>query len=232
MSWSSFFRSTPVILLLSLLVYIALARILFGLAGRWDLPWLWLAISTLAASHLVMIWIVFRCDKDLARERFRPGPGEPLWDNLILKLATLLIFVNLAVGPLDVGRFHWSDSVAIPLRCAGLLGITMGMALMTWAMAVNTFFSKVVRLQEERGHAVIQSGPYRFVRHPGYVGWIVLWTSFNLALGSWLAAGLSLVMAVVIVLRTVLEDRFLHKHLSGYDDYAQRVKWRLIPRVW
>lgn len=225
-------RSISVILLVSLLIYVVLGACLLGLAGRWKLPWLWSALVTLALSHLVMIWVVFRDDLDLARERLWPGPGEPLWDNLILKLVTLLMFTNLAIGPLDIGRFHWSDSIPIPLRCAGLLGIVTGMTVMTWAMAANTYFSKVVRIQTERGHAVIQSGPYRLVRHPGYVGWILLWTSFSLSIGSWLAVWMSLPVAAMVVLRTALEDRFLQKHLDGYDEYARRVKWRLVPRVW
>jgi protein-S-isoprenylcysteine O-methyltransferase Ste14 len=124
------------------------------------------------------------------------------------------------------------DTVPPLLQGVGLLGVAAGMALLTWSMAVNTFFSKVVHIQAERGHRVIDSGPYRFVRHPGYGGWTVLWVSYNLALGSWLAVGVSLFVVAVLVARTVLEDRFLIRNLSGYAEYAHRVKWRLIPGIW
>jgi protein-S-isoprenylcysteine O-methyltransferase Ste14 len=230
--WLLILRSTPVLLILLLLIYLAFAAFVFGLAGRLDLPWIWMTLGTFIASHLVMVWVVFRRDPDLARERLRPGPGIATWDKFVLKLSGVLILANLAVGPLDVGRLHLSDSVTPPLQCAGLLGIALGMALMSWAMAVNTFFSKVVRIQEERGHVVIQAGPYGVIRHPGYVGWIVLWTSYNLAIGSWLATGMSLMVSSILVVRTALEDRFLRKNLDGYEDYARRVKWRLVPGIW
>ena len=103
---------------------------------------------------------------------------------------------------------------------------------MTWCMVVNTFFAKVVRIQEDRGHHVIDSGPYQYVRHPGYVGWVILWLSFNLALGSWLAVGGSFLVNAVMVVRTSLEDRFLIENLAGYDEYAKRVKSRLVPGIW
>ena len=99
-------------------------------------------------------------------------------------------------------------------------------------MAANTFFSKVVRIQDDRGHHVIDTGPYRFVRHPGYVGWAILGNGFMLALGSWLAVGISLVIILLIIVRTYLEDRFLISNLDGYSEYATRVKRRLIPGVW
>jgi protein-S-isoprenylcysteine O-methyltransferase Ste14 len=191
-----------------------------------------MTLGTFAVSHLVMIWVVFRRDPDLARERFRPGPGVPAWDRRLLKLSGVVALVGLVVGPIDVGRFHWSNTVTPTLQCAGLVGIVLGMALLSWAMAVNRFFSKVVRLQTERGHRVIDTGPYRIVRHPGYVAWIVLWTALNLALGSWLAVGLSLLMVIVIVVRTALEDRFLRDQFAGYVQYASRVKWRLVPGIW
>ena len=216
----------------SLLSYLALATILFGVAGTWDLPWFWMTLVVFAASHLAMLLIVFRRDPELAIERIHPGPGEPTWDKVILGVTGLFIFANLVAAALDAGRFHWTDSVPPPLQVFGLGGIILGMALLTWVMAVNTFFSKVVRIQQERGHRVIQSGPYRFVRHPGYVGWLLLWSSFHLALGSWIAVGMSVLMAVLFVVRTELEDRFLVQNLEGYAEYARRVKWRLFPGLW
>ena len=222
----------PKILFVSVLTYLALAAVLFGLAGRLDLPWFWATLVVFTASHLVMVWVVFRQDPGLVRERFNPGAGVPLWDKIVLRLTAVLMFANMAIAPLDVGRYHWSDSVTPTCQVIGLLSLTLGMSLMTWSMAVNTFFSKVVRIQDDRGHRVIDSGPYRIVRHPGYVGWILLWPGFILALGSWLAFGLSMLGVIAIVSRTCLEDRFLLANLDGYGDYSSRVKWRLFPGIW
>lgn len=228
----SILQTTPAMVIVSLLSYAMLAGIMFGLAGRWDLPWFWLTLATFAGSHLITIAVVIRDDPELARERMKPGAGVPGWDKIILRLFGILVLANLAVGSLDVGRWQLSDSVPQFLQAYGLLGIAAGMAIMAWCMVVNTFFAKVVRIQEDRGHQVIDSGPYQYVRHPGYVGWVILWFSFNLALGSWLAVGGSFLVNAVMVVRTSLEDRFLMENLAGYSEYAQRVKSRLLPGIW
>ncbi len=228
----SFLQTTAGMVVFSLLSYAILAGIMFGLAGRWDLPWFWLTLGTFAGSHLVTIAVVIRDDPELARERMKPGAGVPGWDKTILRLFGILVLANLVVGSLDVGRWQVSDSVPQSFQAIGLLGIAAGMAMMTWCMVVNTFFAKVVRIQEDRGHQVIDCGPYQYVRHPGYVGWVILWLSFNLALGSWLAVGGSFLVNAVMVVRTSLEDRFLIENLAGYDEYAKRVKSRLLPGIW
>ena len=225
-------QTTPGIIMVSFLSYAMLAGILFGPAGRSDLPWFWLALATFALSHLVTIVVVICDDKELARERMKPGAGEPGWDKTVLRLFASLILVNLVLASLDVGRWQFSDSVPDILQALGLAGIAIGMAIMTWCMVVNTFFAKVVRIKKDRGHRVIDSGPYRFVRHPGYVGWVILWFSFTLSLGSWLAVGASFIVNAVMVVRTFLEDRFLIENLAGYDAYAKRVKSRLLPGIW
>jgi len=228
----SVLQTTPAMVVVSLLSYAMLAGMLFGLAGRWDITWFWLTLATFAGSHLLLVAIVIRDDPELARERMKPGAGVPGWDKTVLRLFAILALANLVLGPLDVGRWHVSDSVPQLLQAFGLVGIATGMALMTWCMVVNTFFAKVVRIQEDRGHHVIDSGPYRYVRHPGYVGWVILWLSFNMALGSWLAVGGSVLVNAVMVARTALEDRFLVENLAGYAEYTERVKWRLLPGIW
>ena len=230
--WQSFLQSTPGMVGVSLLSYALLAGILFGPAGRWDLPWFWLTLATFAVSHLVTIAVVIRDDPELARERMNPGAGVPDWDKIVLRLFGILVLANLVLASLDVGRWQLSDSVPQLLQAIGLAGLAAGMAIMTWCMVVNTFFAKVVRIQEDRGHQVIDSGPYQYVRHPGYVGWVILWFSLHLALGSWLAVGGSFLVNAVMVVRTSLEDRFLIENLAGYDEYAKRVKSRLLPGIW
>jgi len=229
---ASRWRSTSAMVWFSLLLYCLLAVFLFALAGRWDLPWYWAALVAFSLSHMAMIWTVFRVDSELVKERLAPGPGTPTWDTVILSMSGVLILCNLIVAPLDVGRFHWSPRMNPMLRLTGVAGIVLGMAIMSWAMKVNTYFSKVVRIQHDRGHKVIRSGPYRYVRHPGYVGWIVLWISLNLSLGSWLAMQMSAAAVVVILVRTSWEDDLLCLELNGYDAYAQEVRWRLIPWLW
>ena len=228
----SFLQTTPGMVVVSLLSYAMLAGVLFGVAGRWDLPWFWMTLATFAVSHLVTVAVVIRDDPELARERMKPGAGVPDWDKIVLRLFASLCLANLVMGSLDVGRWQLSDSVPQVLQAFGLVGIVAGMAMMTWCMVVNTFFAKVVRIQDDRGHHVIDSGPYRYVRHPGYVGWVILWLSFNLALGSWLAVGGSFIVNAVMVVRTAMEDGFLVENLAGYDEYARRVKSRLLPGIW
>jgi protein-S-isoprenylcysteine O-methyltransferase Ste14 len=107
-----------------------------------------------------------------------------------------------------------------------------GDAVFVWAMAVNRFFEGFVRIQKERGHRVVAAGPYRFVRHPGYVGSTVMWGGLFLALGSPLALASAASIVAILVLRTALEDRMLQRDLEGYRDYAARVRYRLVPGLW
>jgi protein-S-isoprenylcysteine O-methyltransferase Ste14 len=113
-----------------------------------------------------------------------------------------------------------------------LIGFGCGYALVAWSTVVNRFYSPAVRIQEDRGQEVITSGPYRFVRHPGYIGWILFFLFSGLALGSWLSVLPTLVVVAVTIRRTVIEDRMLHGSLKGYTEYAQNVRYRLIPGVW
>lgn len=204
---------------------------MFSIAGRIDLPWLWGTLCILTVSHMACVMLL-RHDPELIRERFKPGPGQPLWDRIFLWVCSVVFLANLIVVALDVGRFHVSDNIPVTLRGMGLISIAVGMAVMTWAMLVNTYFSKVVRIQSDRGQHVIRSGPYRFVRHPGYVGVILWWLGFNLGIGSWMGVAFAVVVGGLFVYRTVREDRFLCEKLDGYTDYAASVRWRLIPGIW
>ena len=214
--------------LLTLLAFeVLLALLLFGVAGRVDLPWFW----TLIGIHTVMMlaggWLM---DPDLRKERLRPGgPGI---DCRFRPILTALILAHLVIAALDAGRFGWSPHIPPAARAAGLAVYVAGFALSLWAMAANRFFSPVVRVQAERGHEVVGGGPYAYVRHPGYVGVTLALTAEAVLLGSlWSLAPLLPALAVV-VWRTTLEDRFLHRNLSGYAAYASAVRYRLAPGVW
>jgi protein-S-isoprenylcysteine O-methyltransferase Ste14 len=118
------------------------------------------------------------------------------------------------------------------LRIAALAVFAAGLALFIWAMHVNRFFSSVVRIQQERGHQTVTAGPYRWVRHPGYAGAIPAIVASGMALCSWLATALGTLGVPLLLWRAILEDRTLRAELPGYAEYAQQVRWRLLPGVW
>ncbi|MHC4775348.1 MAG: methyltransferase family protein [Planctomycetota bacterium] len=222
----------PVLRRTLLMVWAALAAavigaILFAVAGRWDLPMLWAYVGVLGA---LMVTAMALIDPGLIKERLRSGSRrENRWGLIGLKLVG---WGHLIFAALDVGRLHWSDGVPVGLQVAGLVGFGAGYGLALWAMLANRFFSSVIRHQVDRGHYVITTGPYRYVRHPGYTGIIVGVLCSGPALGSWLALVPAGVFVVLILRRTVHEDRFLHEHLDGYAEYAGRVRSRLIPGLW
>jgi protein-S-isoprenylcysteine O-methyltransferase Ste14 len=205
----------------------AMAAILFGTAGRWDLPWFWAVLGVHAASCLVAVSLI---DPDLRKERLRPGPGGR--DRMLRLFALPLILAHLIVAGLDAGRFGWSGHLPVAVQAAALMGLGTGMALSVWAVAANRFFSPVVRIQEERGHHLITTGPYRVLRHPGYVGTILGALSGGIALGSWWSLVPMAPLVALLLRRTMVEDRFLHEGLAGYAGYAERVRYRLVPGLW
>ncbi|MDQ8757088.1 isoprenylcysteine carboxylmethyltransferase family protein [Sphingosinicella sp. LHD-64] len=137
----------------------------------------------------------------------------------------------LPVGALDAGPVHWS-TVPGWLVALGYAAMLAGIAVTAWAQAVNPFFEPGVRIQSERHHHVVDTGPYRLVRHPGYVAALLLFFGMALALGSLWALVPAAIAAALLVLRTAWEDRLLQAELPGYADYARRVRGRLIPFLW
>jgi protein-S-isoprenylcysteine O-methyltransferase Ste14 len=137
----------------------------------------------------------------------------------------------LIVAGLDA-RYGWTESLPLALHVLGILAFVVGFALFVWAMTANAHFATVARLRPEGEHAVCSSGPYRFVRHPGYSGAILQSLGTPLLLGSLWALIPGVLAALLLVLRTVLEDRMLRAELTGYAGYARRVRYRLLPAVW
>jgi protein-S-isoprenylcysteine O-methyltransferase Ste14 len=205
----------------------AFGALLFGCAGRWDLPMFWAYLGTWAASILVAVAVV---DPTLIQERIRPGPGGK--DYVTAIISTPLWLGQCVVAALDVGRYHWSDTVPQAVQLIALLAMAAGAAVVVWAEAVNRFFSPVIRIQTERGHHVITTGPYRYLRHPGYAAGSLLFFTGGLVLGSWLGALFGLIMVLPILVRTVREDRILREQLEGYRAYAEKVRYCLVPGVW
>ena len=196
------------------------------LSGAWTDPWLWAYIAAIAALGT---YAMVRLDDDLARERFRPpAPGA---DRLSLRFIRLIALAHIVVGALDSGRWHLA-SVPDALRLVGLIGMSAAFLFVFRAMRQNRFFSPVVRIQNERGHHLVDTGLYAHIRHPGYAGMIPSMPFSALALGSWAAFAISLVYVVLILRRVRFEDAFLHANLEGYREYARRVPYRLVPGVW
>ncbi len=208
------------------------AAVLFGCAGtlRWAAAWGFLVVF-FGATSLITIDLARR-DPALLDERMKPliQRVQPLWDRVLIAIVGVLFFGWLALMGLDA-RFGWSR-VPGALQGLGLVGVAAGMALAGRAFRANPFLASVVRVQAERGHAVVSSGPYGVVRHPMYSGVLVLFLATPLALGSWWALVLSGVLAIGIAIRTVLEERTLRRELPGYEEYRRKVRWRLVPGVW
>jgi protein-S-isoprenylcysteine O-methyltransferase Ste14 len=202
---------------------------LFISSGRLDWVWAWaylgIGVGILIVNVLVM-------PPELIAERGRSNKeGVKGWDRVLTALTILPTLAAPIVAGLDA-RFGWSPQLTLAIHLAGLAFMALGQGLFTWAMASNKFFSTSVRIQVERDHTVASGGPYRYVRHPGYVGYIVSMCATALALGSlWALIPAGIVMCLFVV-RTALEDRTLQEELEGYKDYAQRVRHRLLPGVW
>ncbi|RLC65580.1 MAG: hypothetical protein DRI48_06550 [Chloroflexi bacterium] len=154
-----------------------LGTVLFASAGRVDLPMFWVYLVLHSGAQLAVALLVFRQNRDLLEERQRPGPGTKAWDRIILRLYFLFSLALFVVAGLDVGRFHWSDTVPLWGQIAALVGFVLSFGLSIWAMAVNAFFSRIVRIQRDRGQRVVAEGPYRYVRHPSYAGTILCYES-------------------------------------------------------
>jgi protein-S-isoprenylcysteine O-methyltransferase Ste14 len=154
------------------------------------------------------------------------------WDKVLAPLMAVSVgFPMVIVSGLD-HRYNWSPEFPLWLIIIGFILISLGYAFAAWALAENRFFSSVVRIQMDRGHVVCDSGPYRFVRHPGYAGNIPPLFGIALALGSVWTLIPAAVASIITVIRTVLEDQTLQEELPGYRDYARRVRFRLIPGIY
>lgn len=188
-------------------------------------PWLWGYVVGFTA---VGGWAIASMDDDLAKERFTPPDAGA--DRLSLRVVRLVALAHIVVGIAD-NRFDWTTVPALG-RAAGLATFLTGFGLVVHAMRTNRFFSAVVRIQSDRGHHVVERGPYAVIRHPGYAGMIVAIPASGLALGSWWAVGAGLVYSALVLRRVFFEDRYLRERLQGYADYSRRVPHRLIPGVW
>ena len=210
---------------------LTLVALVFLPVGRIDWTPGWIFIAVLVAVFGLSALLLARVNPMLYRARSRFQPGTKKWDLILLAVLFPAMIAEIPIATLDAGRMGWS---AMPqwVVIVGYVLLTGGVAVTTWAQAVNPFFEPGVRIQKERAQQVITSGPYRFVRHPGYAAAIAMFVGIPLALASWWGlppAGLAIALLVV---RTGLEDRLLQAELSGYSDYARRTRHRLVPGIW
>ncbi len=212
----------------SLLIFILC---LFLPAGTWAWFRGWLFLVVLVAASVPVTLYLRRVNPDVIAGRVNRHERPRRWDLILGLMILVSMLAVLIVAALDDGRYHWSH---VPWwGCAlGYLLLFIGMAGLTWAEAVNKFFEPSVRIQTDRGHKVIDTGPYAIVRHPGYALGYPLFLGMPLALGSLWALIPAMLLGPLLVLRTIWEDQTLRDELPGYKEYAQRVRYRLVPGVW
>lgn len=213
------------------LTMLLLLAILLVSAGRLDWVWLWVYFGMYVGGLVFNALVLVPRHPEMVAERGQIKEDAKGWDKALGALIAIPTLSMLIVAGLDA-RLGWSPELAAAIHLFGLVCGALGNGLFTWAMASNKYFSRVVRIQMDRGHSVAAGGPYRYVRHPGYVGMVLSLFGTPLLLGSlWalIPAGLAVGLYVV---RTALEDRTLQEELDGYRDYARRVRHRLIPGVW
>jgi protein-S-isoprenylcysteine O-methyltransferase Ste14 len=226
-------KGNPVIggALRSLFFLALLVVLIFLCAGRWDYWQGWLLVGTIALQNVVSI-LQFSKDESLAAERLKPGPGVKWWDRFFVVLYFPLATALLIVGALDAGRFGWTGRLPTWVYSASFFVYLASFAFTRWAISTNRWFSSFVRIQVDRDQQVVRDGPYRLVRHPGYAGIIGSFVAAPFVLGSLWALVPAGAVVWLLVARTLLEDATLKRELFGYIDYADRVKYRLVPGVW
>jgi protein-S-isoprenylcysteine O-methyltransferase Ste14 len=206
--------------------------LLFLAAGRLDWIQGWVYLGMNALTQVLSAFVLIPRRPDMLAERSQVRAGTKGWDRIlapaIVVVGTLAVLVTAG---LDI-RFGWSGLIPFGLWWFGLAIAFASQMFVLWAMASNPFFATTVRIQEDRGHAVTTHGPYRLVRHPGYAGSLVYNLVLPLVLGSWWVFIPSLLTIALTFVRTGLEDHTLHAELSGYEEYAATVRYRLIPFVW
>jgi protein-S-isoprenylcysteine O-methyltransferase Ste14 len=216
----------------SLIWIVAMAALLFVPAGTLHWPAAWVFLATIATIGLAGGWWLARTDPALLAERMRPiiRKEQPAADKRFFVAFGLTALIWLVAIGLDE-RMHLSE-IPIALQVLGFAMIVASSLFIMWVMYENSFASAVVRVQTERGHRVVSTGPYAWVRHPMYSGMILLLVGVSLLLGSWWGVAISPLFAVLLAVRTGIEERALIEGLPDYAGYTARVRYRLAPRLW
>jgi protein-S-isoprenylcysteine O-methyltransferase Ste14 len=198
--------------------------------GAWKAAyWQGFLYLALALAGVTLSHILVPAGSTITVDRAREAQAGRDWDRRLLGAYFLVNIVTFLTAGMDSGRFRWTGDVPVGVTVAGAILMVLGQALFAVAKRENAFFSSTVRIQAERGHQVCDTGLYRFVRHPGYLGMLMSQLAFPLVMNSYWAFVPAGIGAGLLVVRTVLEDRFLVEELPGYADYSNRTRRRLIP---
>jgi protein-S-isoprenylcysteine O-methyltransferase Ste14 len=212
---------------------VIMMAVFYASANRIDIPRSWFLFSIAFVYLVISNLALYRYNPEILMQRLKlRREGSKTWDEVLMRVSNLtaLLFVP-AVGGLDVGRYRLS-SLGLPYAIVGVVALAVSSVLINWAMIENPYFEPTVRIQRNRGHQVITTGPYAIVRHPGYLSGILWLASIPLILGSFYALLPFALYAVLMSIRTYLEDKTLHEELSGYAEYAEKVRYRLFPGIW
>ncbi len=216
--------------------FIAVLFIFIPLIVSGDIRWIeaWALAALEVAVSVISRILAARKNPDILQERasFTDAEGIKSWDK---KIVPFIAFYIPAVIYIIFGldhRFGWSMPVSGIIKGIGFIAFIAGFLLSTWAMVENRFFSSVVRIQKERGQVVCDTGPYRWVRHPGYLGGLISWMGIPLFMGSLWGYIPVIIEMIFYFIRTRLEDQTLQAELPGYQEFAQRTRYRLLPGIW
>ncbi|NMB55469.1 MAG: isoprenylcysteine carboxylmethyltransferase family protein [Leptolinea sp.] len=227
---SSFSPGTLIKMILFILI---MPFITLLISWKWDWweAWVYGLISVL--GFIISRKLAVQRNPDILEERASYGKQEDTqpWDKILSPLVALGGMFILIVAGLDM-LFRWPPEFSLPVKLIALTAVVASYALGSYALIENRYFSGVVRLQTERGHKVVSGGPYRWMRHPGYAGTLLTYLATPFLLDSAWALIPAMILVILMVIRTRLEDRFLHQNLDGYADYAKRTRFRLIPGIW
>jgi len=217
-----------------LVTYVALLVqiiVFFVSAGHIADPRYWLFFGIVFLHYSVSTAVQYKLSPELLVKRLeRKRKESKLWDEILMRVSNLMVLIPIpAIAGLDVGRFYWSNLDAY-FAVVGLAFIAISTVLLNWAMIVNPHFEPTVRIQKD--HKVITSGPYRIIRHPGYLAGILFAFSIPLLIGSVFSLIPAGIYVLLTIIRTWLEDRTLQEELDGYSEYASRVRYRLFPWIW
>lgn len=208
---------------------ILMITILFITAGRWDYWQGWVYFILVNYMNLFNFILI---PSELVKERAKPNAGTKKWDLVIYIIVILMSYTTPFIAALDGWRIQWTDKFPLVVNILAFIVIFLGYSLFNYSLWINRFFSSTVRVQKDRGQYVIDKGPYAFIRHPGYAGLIIAFVAAGFALNSIWALIPAELLSWALIIRTFLEDKTLRKELPGYAEYAERVKYRLIPGIW
>lgn len=217
-------------ILVTVALFLFLGCCLLGAAGTLTWPMAWVVLGVYSASKAAALAFA---DSEMIKERVAPGQGVDRVDKVLARLGYLGLYPGtLFVAGLDAVRFGPAIHIPNTMQLMALVIFAVGYGISSWAVLCNPFFSTFVRIQHDRDHSVISSGPYTLVRHPGYAGVLLAHLALPLALGSIWALLPASIGITFFVLRTSREDQVLRDQLLGYREYQDRVRWRLLPWVW